>query len=142
MVQRSSRSTYILLILPLMVRLKQYHVHVQLTSCLLTMCEGETDHEVGEYGPVTFLVDDIIQCVNINITDDKIEEDIELFQISFYYRYNCDYCYNIRALHGNPRVVPLSRATITIYIYMMMIVSQMSVTIICMIYIYIYIYIQ
>ena len=65
------------------------------------------------YGPVTFLVDDIIQCVNI--TDDKIEEDI---QISLYYRYYCSNCYSIRALHGNPRIIPLSSnatAIITIY---------------------------
>ena len=80
-----------------------------------TICEGETDHEVGKYGPVTFLVDDVIQCVNISITDDKIEEDNEFFQISFYY---CDHCYNIHAFHGNPRVVPVSStATTAITIY-------------------------
>ena len=64
------------------------------------------------YGPVTFLVDDIIQCVNINITDDKIEEDTEFFQISLYYYQR------IFALHGNPQIYPLSSnatATITIY---------------------------
>ena len=113
MVQRSSGSTYILLILPLKVRLRQYHVHMQLTSCLLTMCEGVTDHEVEPYGPVTFLFDDLIQCVNINITDDKIEEDTDFFQISLYYQ-------RIFALHGNPKIYPLSsiaKATITIYIY-------------------------
>ena len=117
MVQRSSGSTYILLILPLKVR--QYHVLMQLTLFPLTMCEGVTDHEVELYGPVTFLVDDIIQCVNINITDDKIEEDIQFFQISFYYdRYYCSNCYRIFALHGNPKIFPLSSnatAIITIY---------------------------
>ena len=64
------------------------------------------------YGPVTFLVDDIIQCVNISITDDKIEEDI---QISLYYRYYCSGCYYI---NGNPRIFPVSSnatAMITIY---------------------------
>ena len=83
-----------------------------------TICEGETDPEVERYGPVTFLVDDIIQCVNINITDDKIEEDIQFLQISLYYRYYCSNCYYIRALHGNPRIFPLSSnatAIITIY---------------------------
>ena len=79
------------------------------------MCEGETDHEVGEYGPVTFLVDDIIQCVNINITDDKIEEDTEFFQISFYDHYNH---YKFYALHGVPRIkLVYSNATAIITIY-------------------------
>ena len=69
------------------------------------------------YGPVTFLVDDTIQCVNISITDDKIEEDIQFFQISLY-RYYYYTSYSIFALHGNPKIYPLSSnatAIITIY---------------------------
>ena len=90
------------------------------------MCEGVP------YGPVTFLVDDIIQCVNINITDDKIEEDIQFFQISFYDHYNN---YKFYALHGDPRIyLVYSNATAIITIYDDDCKSKVCHNVICTIY--------
>ena len=76
------------------------------------MCEGVADQEQAPTGyytwhQVTFLIDQNIQCVNITITDDNIEEDIELFEI---------YIRGTYRLHGNPRIINYPReAVIAIY---------------------------
>ena len=76
------------------------------------MCKGVADHEQApEYhtwNQVTFLIDQSsTQCVNITITNDNIEENVEFFEI---------YISGMFRLHGNPKInLNPKEAVIAIY---------------------------
>ena len=79
-------------------------MHYYLTYALR---QGLSDHQ-EELDFVTFLINQTVQCVNINITDDDEEEDIESFEIYIGYVDN---------IHGYPKLeyYNASEAIITIY---------------------------
>ena len=57
------------------------------------------------------MIDENVQCFNISITDDDIEEDVEYFEIFFDDRL---YYSGIYPLTRNPRIYPLSTARVAI----------------------------
>ena len=61
------------------------------------------DH--GQLRSVTILADEHIKCVRISITDDAIEEDVELFHVSIFYSFS---------LTANPRIYTTTEAVIII----------------------------